>query len=211
MRRSGIRKECAMADMNMTSLAVWDVPMPAVAGEKFSIKVGAKSAAGRALAGGRVEVSDASGAVVASGRLGETLWPETEALYWAELNMPAPVKQQVAEFTVRFVPDRDHQAATSRFSVVVAVKPEHTLIVNVAEQTTKAALEGVEIRLGPFHARTDKSGRAELRVSKGAYQLQLWRNAHIAAPQPISIDGNVNVELTMAHVPEEHPDARWVR
>ena len=200
-----------MADMNMTSLAVWDVPMPAVAGEKFSIKVGVKSAAGSSLAGGHVEVSDATGAVVASGKLGETPWPDTEALYWTELEMPAPVKQQVAEFAVRFVPDRDHEAATSRFSVVTAAKPEHILTVKVAEQTTKAALEGVEIRLGPFHARTDKAGRAKLRVCKGAYQLQLWRNAHIAAPQPINIDGDASVELTMAHVPEEHPDARWVR
>jgi hypothetical protein len=200
-----------VADINKTSLAVWDVPMPAVAGEKFSIKVGAKSAAGGALAGGRVEISDATGAVVASGKLGETPWPETEALYWAELEVPAPAKQQVAEFAVRFVPDRDHEAATSWFSVVTAANPEHTLTVKVSEQTTKTALDGVEIRLGPFHARTDKSGRAELRVCQGAYQLQLWRNAHIAAPQPINIDGSMSVELTMAHVPEEHPDARWVR
>ena len=40
------------------SLAVWDMPMPVVAGEKFSIKIGAKSASSRGLAGRRVEVSD---------------------------------------------------------------------------------------------------------------------------------------------------------
>jgi hypothetical protein len=48
-------------------------------------------------------------------------------------------------------------------------------------------------------------------VCKGEYQLQLWRTAHIATPTPMTVEGNMSVELTMAHVPEDHPDARWVR
>ena len=55
------------------------------------------------------------------------------------------------------------------------------------------------------------SGHAELRVCKGEYQLHLWRNGHLASPQPIRIDGDMRLALTMLHVPEEHPDARWVR
>ena len=200
-----------MNDTNITSLAVWDVPMPMVAGERFSIKVGVKSASGRPLAGCGVEISDATGAVVASGKLGEAPWAETEALYWAALDVPAPAQQQLAEYAVRFIPGPGHDATATRFSVAVAAKPEHRLSVKVTEQRTAAALDGVEIRLGPFHARTDAAGHAELRVCKGAYQLQLWRNAHNAPPRPINIDGDVSVELTMMHVPEEHPDARWVR
>ena len=42
-RRSGIPKEAAVSNANTISLAVWDVPRPVVAGEKFAIKVGAKS------------------------------------------------------------------------------------------------------------------------------------------------------------------------
>jgi len=199
-----------MNETNIISLAVWDVPMPVVAGEKFPIKIGAKSATGRALAGGRVEVSDVKGAMVASGALADAPLDGTEALYWTALEMPAPARQELAEYAVRFVGDQG-EAMASRFSVVAAAKPEHRLSVKVTEQRTAAALDGVEIRLGPFHARTDAAGRAELRVCKGAYQLQLWRNAHIAQPKPINIDGDVSVELTMMHVPEEHPDARWVR
>ena len=198
-----------MADA--TSLAVWDVPMPVVAGEKFSIKVGAKSASGRALAGARVEVSDASGKVVASGTLGYKPWPGTEALYWTALDMPAPAEQQVAEYAVRCLAGQGHDAAASRISVVAAGKPEHTLSVKVTERDTAAALDGVEIRLGPFHARTDKTGVAALLVSKGDYRLELWRTAHIAQPVPVTIDGDASLALTMLHVPEEHPDARWVR
>jgi hypothetical protein len=198
----------------MISLAVWDVPMPVIAGEKFSIKVGAKSASGRALAGCRVEVSDSTGAVVATGKFGETPWPDTEALYWVALDVRAPAQQQFAEYAVRLMPDSGepaHDAVPTRFSVAATAKPEHKLTVKVTEQTTAAALAGVEIRLGSFRARTDAAGRAELHVCKGAYQLQLCRTAHIAPPRPINIERDASVELTMVHVPEDHPDARWVR
>ena len=199
---------------NTISLAVWDVPMPVVAGETFSIKVGAKSASGRALAGCRVEVSDSTGPAVATGTLGEAPWPDTDALYWTTIEIKAPAEQAVAEYAVRFVPgqgDPTPHAWATRFSVAVTAKPEHKLTVKVTERATAAALEGVEIRLGAFRARTNAVGRAELRVCKGEYQLQLCRTAHIAPAKPINIKGDTSVELTMLHVPEDHPDARWVR
>lgn len=199
---------------NPISFAVWDVPMPVVAGETFPIKVGAKSASGRALAGCRVEVSDSSRAVVATAKLGETPWPETEALYWTAFDVPAPAQQQFAEYVVRLVREPGepaHDAVASRFSVAATAKTEHKLTVKVTEQNTAAALEGVEIRLGSFRARTNADGRAELHVCKGEYQLQLCRTAHIAPAKPIKIEGDTSVELTMVHVPEDHPDARWVR
>jgi hypothetical protein len=185
--------------MSETSLAVWDVPMPVVAGEMFAIKVGVKSATGR------VEVRDSSGAVVASGTLLETVCPGTEALYWTTLDVPAPAQPDVAKFTVRCA------GAETWFSVAATAKPEYRLLVQVSEQDSKAMLDGVEIRLGPFHARTGKDGRAELLVGKGDYQLHLWRTAHIAQPRPVTISGDASLALTMVHVPEEHPDARWVR
>ena len=183
--------------MSETSVAVWDVPMPVVAGESFPIKVGANAK------GATIEVSDGS-SVVASGTLGNTAWPGTDRLCWTELQMPAP-KMGVAQYTVRC------GAAETWFSVTAAAEPACTLSVRVTEQNSKAAIDGVEIRLGPFHARTDKAGRAELRVCQDEYRLVLWKTAHIAQPQPIHVKSDVTLELTMVHVPEEHPDARWVR
>jgi hypothetical protein len=199
-----------MSNTETISLAVWDVPMPVVAGEKFPIKVGAKSLSGRAPAGVRVEVSDAAGAVVASAILGDTPLPGTEALVWAALEVPAPHDREVADYTVR-LEAASLDAVPTRFRIAVAAKPAYTLTITVTERDSKAALDGVEIRVGPFHGRTDKTGRAELRVSRGDFLLQLWRTAHIAEPQPIRVGRDDSLELTMVHVPEEHPDARWVR
>jgi hypothetical protein len=142
---------------------------------------------------------------VASGALGNESLAGTEALYWTTLEVPAPAKEEVKEYTVRA------GAASSRFAVAAAPKATHTLTVSIVERETKEALGGVEIRLGAFHARTDKDGRASVHIAKGNYQLKLWRNGHIAPNRPVSIDGDMTLALTMLHVPEEHPDARWIR
>jgi hypothetical protein len=186
--------------MTTKSLAIWDVPMPVAIGETFSVKTGAAGAKAS-----KIEVSDESGKVVATGTLGGEPLPGTEGLYWTTLDVPAPEKEEVKEYTVRA------DGASSRFAVAAAPKPAHTLTVTIVERETKEALGGVEIRLGAFHGRTDKAGRASLRVAKGNYRLKLWRNGHIAPDRPVSIDGDVTLALTMLHVPEEHPDARWVR
>lgn len=182
---------------NNKSLAVWDVPMPVAIGENFPIKVGGAKGAG-------VEVID-SGKVVAAGTLGNEPLQGTEGLYWTTLDVPAPAKEEVKEYVVRA------GGAETRFAVAAAPKATHTLRVSIVERETKEALDGVEIRLGAFHARTDRDGRASVRVAKGDYQLKLWRNGHIAPNRPVSIDGDVTLALTMLHVPEEHPDARWIR
>ena len=188
--------------MNDVSLAIWDIPMPVVAGERFTIKAGATAAAGE-----KIEVCDAGGKLLATGMLGNEPLAGTEALFWTSLDVPSPAAHGVAEYVVRIA----GHPASSRFSVAAASKPEHTLTVTVVERDSKAALDGVEIRLGPFQARTDKAGRAQLRLCKGDYQLQLWRTAHLAQPQPVRIGADMDLDLTMVHVPEEHPDARWVR
>lgn len=185
---------------NTISLAVWDVQMPVTAGERFTIKAGATAAARTT-----IEVLDAAGTVVAWGALGNEPYKGTQGLYWASLDMAAPAEQGVAEYTVRA------GGASSRFSIAAAGKPEHTLTVTVTEKQTNEALADVEVRLGPFHARTGTDGRAAIRLCKGDYQLHLWRTAHIAQPQAVQIGGDTSLALTMTHVPEEHPDARWVR
>src|SRR5437868_10207506 len=91
-RHSGIR-EVIVSDNDTISLAVWDVPMPVTAGEKFAVKIGAKSSSRRELAGYRVAVTDVAGVLAASGALGTAPLPGTEALYWTMLEVTAPARQ----------------------------------------------------------------------------------------------------------------------
>src|SRR5689334_3204423 len=114
--------------LHQTSLAVWDIPTPA-AGARFSVKVGAKSSAGCALGGGRVEVLDGD-AVVATACLGEAPWPGTDALFWTEVELQAPDKPGLVILAVRFHAaelDEPHEGASAPFRVSVIARPEHTL------------------------------------------------------------------------------------
>ena len=52
---------------------------------------------------------------------------------------------------------------------------------------------------------------AETRLSVDDLIAPLFVREGIAEPQPIRVGRDDNLELTMVHVPEEHPDARWVR
>ena len=83
-----------------TSLAVWDSGRDC-RGDRFAVKVGAKSSAGCTLAGRRIEVFDGN-AVVASGRFGDTPWPGTSALFWTEVELRAPATPGAVTLTVRF-------------------------------------------------------------------------------------------------------------
>ena len=146
-----------MSEANIISLAVWDVSLPVVAGEMFAIKVGAKAADARALAGRGIAVSDASGAMVASGTLGDAPWLGTEALYWAALDVPAPAMPQVTAFQVRRVDaPGEAEAVVMVFTVVAAAEAEHSLTVKITERDTAKPLADVEVRLGPpMHAPTN--------------------------------------------------------
>ncbi len=200
-----------------TSLAVWDVPSPVVAGTRFTIKAGAKSAADCALAGRAIEVCDAGGAVVARGTLGDAPLPGTGALYWAALELTAPAKEGVATWTVRFAADGldlPHEGATAAFSTAVVPPPEHRLTVKVIEQATAAplaevALRLIEPRLGAYRGTTGAGGLAEIALPKGRYELHVWKAGYDAPPRPVEIGADAFVEVAAVVVPEEDPDARW--
>src|SRR5262245_65971769 len=87
-----------------TSLAIWDVPSAVPAGERFAVRIGAKSSAGCALSGCAVVVLDQAGAVVASGRLGELPWRGTDALFWTGLEVLASPAVGLDTFTVQLAP-----------------------------------------------------------------------------------------------------------
>src|SRR5712675_859583 len=150
---------------------------PVTAGDPFAIKVGAKSSGDCHLAGRRIAVRDAAGAVVASGRLGDTPWPGTSALFWTEMQLRAPTQPGLATYTAQFDSaelELPHDGASSSFTVAVTEPPAHLLTVKVIAKETAAPIEDAQIRLGPHRAATDCAGLAEVRMPKGRYELQVW-------------------------------------
>jgi hypothetical protein len=195
-----------------TSLAVWDVPSPIVAGARFVIKVGAKSAANATLAGCAIEICDEAGDVAGRGVLSDAPLPDTGALYWADVHLQAPRTEGMATWSARFEAselDLPHDGATTSFSVAVVRPPEHVLSVKVIEQATAAPIPDVELRLGAYRGTTGPSGLAEIALPKGRYELRLWKVGFEAPPRPVEIGADAFVEIEALVVPEEDPDARW--
>ncbi len=198
---------------NATSLAVWAIPSPVVMGEKFAIKVGAKSSAGVALTGGTVGVCYESGAVVARGHLGETPLPGTRALYWTDIELLAPVTEGMQAWSVRFEPQElelPHESASTTFSVSIVRPPEHRLTIKVIEKDTAAPIADAQVRLGAFRAATDRSGLAEVDMPKGIYDLNVWKVGYEAPTRTVELDDNVFVEVAVLPLPEEDQDAAWL-
>jgi hypothetical protein len=198
---------------HLTSLAVWDIPSPVVTGEKFAIKVGAKSSAEAALGGGRIDICDEAGIVLAQGCLSLAPLSGTSALYWAELELSAPATPGMHAWSARFAPDDlslEHGAASYRFDVVVVPPAEHRLIVRVIERETAIPIADAQLRLGAYRAVTDASGRAEIAIPKGSYNLTVWKVGYEAPQTSVEVNADVTVEVAVSPVPEENPDAAWM-
>lgn len=192
-----------------TSLAVWDIPTPA-AGERFVVKVGAKSEAGCGLAGCRIEVLESAGVVAASGRLGEKPWPGTDALFWTEIELGTPSQPGAAGFSVRFDADQldePHRDAILAFDVPVVARPEHTVTVKVL--ANGAPIGEAHVRLGPYRGVTDAAGIATIKAAKGRYELVVWKAGYDAPTMPLAIQADAAVTIDAKAVPEDDPDSHW--
>ena len=195
-----------------TSLAVWDIPSPVVMGERFWIKVGAKSAAGYELKDNGIEVCDREGTVVARGRLQDTPWPGSSALYWTAVELIAPKKTGYKPGPSRFAATElalPHEGSIASFSAAIVKRPEHRLTVKVIEKEAKTPIEDAQIRLGAFRAATGPSGIAEVMMPKGIYELYIWKMGFEAPAQAVDIKDDVSVEVEAVIIPEEDPDAAW--
>jgi|SRR5215472_13690221 len=196
----------------LTSLAVWDIPSPVVTGKKFAIKVGAKSSAGITLGDTCIEICDAAGARLAQGALGTTALLGTSALYWAEIELPAPAAPGMHAWSARFTPADlalDHEGVTFQFDVVAVPPPEHRLTVRVIERESATPIADAQVWLGAYRAATDASGRVEIAMPKGSYNLTVWKVGYEAPQTSVEVNADVTVEVAVVPVPEENPDAAW--
>jgi len=197
---------------HQTSLAAWSIPSPVVTGQRFAIKAGAKSAMACDLNGCIIEVCDETGAIMARGSLGPAPWPGTAALYWAELELQAPSRADMFSWSVRFDAaelEIPHEDAAASFSIAIVSPPEHRLTVKVFERETATPIADAQVRLGAYRTATGPSGLAEIMMPKGTFDLNVWKVGYEAPASSVTIDADAAVEVAVAVVPEENPDAAW--
>lgn len=186
-------------ETHATRVVVWDVPVAVEPGAAFHIKVGVKCAAECSSAGRVVEIRDAAGQALACASVGETPWPGTASLHYAELELRAPSVEGLhaceahvaAGVEAAGVPA--HEVASARFQIRTARAPECRLKVIAVDARSRVPVPGAKVVVHPYHALTNAEGVAELRVPKGAYRLFVSGRDRF----PFRSDGEIDSDVTI--------------
>jgi hypothetical protein len=196
-----------------TSLAVWAVPSPIVMEHPFRIHVGATCSAGCNLSGKEIQVCDETGASIAQGRLGETPFEGTKALYWTEVELVAPAREGATSRSITFAPTElhlPHGAASAGFGFETVKPPQHSVAVKVVDKDAGAPVEDAQVRLGVFFAYSDHEGIARIAVPQGTYGLDVLKTAYEAPSRVVEVNDDVTVEVEVTVIATENPDAYWL-
>jgi hypothetical protein len=198
---------------HVTSLAVWDYPSPVVIGTTFKLKVGAQCSSGcTSLQGHEIEIRDAADAVVARAALGATPWPETNALYWTEVDLTAPGTAGHHAWTVKFssaASGAPHGAASFAFSLIADRPPEHTVTVEIIEEHTATPIDDAHVRLGVYRTFTDETGLARLAVPDGEHELSIWKTGYNAPARMLNVESDARILVEAELLPTINPDSYW--
>jgi hypothetical protein len=179
-----------------TSLAVWDLASPVVAGRRATLKVGVACPSGCDLTGTRIDLYNETGTSVGGGSLGSEPWPATAALYWVELDVAVPDAEGDHAWSLQATtpqPLHVHAASTVRF---VAVRPpEHRVTLEVIDKGSGAPLPRVELRVGRFRAATNDAGIAHVEVPGGAYEVCGWKLGYHLLSSTVHVSGDTTIHL----------------
>jgi hypothetical protein len=189
-----------------TSLAVWAVPMPVRMADRFAIIIGAKSSGACALGGAKVEIRDETGTAVGGGVLGDTPWPGTDALYWTEIELAAPLRDGMLCWSATFAATElqlPHLGASAEFSFTAVKPPEHGVTIKIIARDTAIPLEEAQVALGPFRAGTDKAGLAYIEVPPGTYGVAVWKAGFEATSKAVDIAADLSIQFELTRLPEE--------
>ena len=192
-----------------TSMAVWGVPSPVVMNGPIAVKVGVKCSAACQLTGQLIHFCDEAGTRLGEGRLGDTPWPGTSALYVAEVQLVAPATEGIHVWSAIFAgieAELAHDEASSAFSILSASTPEHRVTVKVTDKETDTSLENVSVQLGVYRASTDRDGRASLDLPKGVYELDAWKVGYEIAARTVDVGTDLVIHVEASAAPEMNPD-----
>jgi hypothetical protein len=200
-------KDEAVAEPHAAELTVWDVPSATAAGERFKVSVGVRCSAGCDLGGRELSILDQEGSVVGTVKLGRDVWPDTESLYFTEVEARAPAMIGSHQWEVRtagWVSEPPHESGSFPLAVRVVSTPDCEVTVRAVERETQAPIKGARVVMHPYRAVTDENGIARVRVAKGQYDIL------VSGSRYLPIATSVEVTADMVTSAELDADQPWV-
>lgn len=185
---------------HQTRIVVWDVPSAVECGAAFKLKVGVKCAVECGTAARGVEIRDEQGRSLAVATVGDVPLAGTLALYFAELEVRAPVTEGLHGWEARAAEVVDvttgritHAAATAPVPVRAVPHPDCLLRVVAVDGRSRIPIPGAKVVIHPYRALTNADGVAEFRVPKGAYRLFVSGRDRF----PFRSDGEIDADVTI--------------
>ena len=210
--KGGKLHEQARTDIRFTvqphaaHLHIWDVPPTVVAGERFKFTVGVKCSAGCDLHGFGLNIIGEGGAQAGAAKLGNAIWPGTDALHFAEVEAEAPAETGLHSFEVRTAgwdAELPHAAGLATLAVRVVNRPDCEVTVEVVDRDKQIPIEGAVVVLHPYRATTGANGIAKVKVTKGPYDIMVSGPGYIPASMATEIAADLT---TRAELDEEPPE-----
>ena len=195
-----------MVKPHSTQLTVWDVPPTAVAGERFAVSVGARCSDGCDLRGRELSIYDQQGALVGTVKLGQDVWPGTEALYFAKVETRAPLEAGNHQWEAKIAGwDAGLPHAAGSFPVVVRVvsAPDCEVTVRALDREKRTPIKGARVVMHPYRAVTDENGVAKVRVARGQYDILVSGSRYMPASTSVEVTADI---ITSAELDADQPD-----
>jgi len=200
-----------VAKAHAASVNAWGLPSAIAAGERFKLKIGIKCSAACCLTGSPLSIVDHEGAHVGAASLANDTWPGTSALYFAEVEVVAPLIPGDYTWQAK-TPGSDssipHAAGSCTFAVKVVSPPDHEVTVEAIDGEKQTPIEGAHVLVHPYRAFTDERGVAKIKVAKGLYKLVVSGFKYIAYQNIIDVAGDVTTRAELTAEPEGQEDYR---
>jgi hypothetical protein len=186
-------------------LTVWDVPPATVAGERFKFAVGARCSGGCDLGGRKLSIFDHEGSLAGTVQLGHDVWPGTEALYVAEVEVKAPLEAGSHQWEAKIGGwDAELPHAPGSFPLIVRIvtAPDCEVTVRAVDRETQMPIKGAHVVMHPYRAVTDDKGIARVRVARGEYDILVSASQHMAACASVDVTADI---ITSAELDADQP------
>ena len=188
-----------------TELNAWDMPSTIVGGGRFKFMVGVSCSAGCCLAGEALSIVDQDGTQRGTTTLDNDVWPETDALYVAEIEGEAPLAAGAYQWEIRTAAwDRDlpHAAGALAMTVRVVSPPDCEVTVEAVDREKQTPIKGARVIMHPYRAMTDENGVARVKVTKGHYDILVSASKYLAASTTAEVTADM---ITRAEHDEDPP------
>jgi hypothetical protein len=153
---------------------------------------------------------DQQGAQVCTVKLGRDICPGTEALYFAEVEIPAPLTAGSYQWEVRTAggdTELPHAAGSFPLAVRVVSAPDCEVTIRALDREKQTPIKSARVVMHPYRAVTDDNGIAKVRVAKGQYDILVSGSRYIPVRASVEVAGDMITSAELdADPPWANPD-----